>query len=328
MASIALLLRVIDLRGGRRASFVFGSALLFLCSLGYLSVQRFGGLVYLLQAGIAASYVLSFNAAMALVTDVAPPGRLGQAFGLQSASNLTMNAVSSLVAESVSERWGWRAVFGLAAIAGLASLFVGFSLPSARGDGSGPSSREPPPYAALAPVFVTSALTGAAFSALLVFLQPYALSLGAKRVGTFFVGFTAAALVMRLGFGSLGDRLGHRRSVLASLVLYTAVTLSTSRLHPSLLWLYGAGLGVAHGVAYPTLTAFAAARAPHSTRGRVIAVFSGSFNVGSSAGALVYGSLAARQGYPAVFVLASAAVSVALLSLFFFVSDGDAQGPT
>jgi MFS family permease len=312
---IVLLLRVIDLRGGRRAAFLAGSGLLLVSSLAYVSIERFGVLVYLLQSGIAVSYVLSFNSLMALVTDVAPPARLAQAFGIQTAANLSMNAISSTVAESVSERWGWHVVFALAALSALASLFVGLSLPSARGDGPGPSSKESPPYGALLPVFVTSSLLGAAFSAIFIFQQPYALSLGAKRVGAFFVGFTSAALVMRLGFGSLGDRVGHRRAVLASLVLYTMVPLAMSRLAPSVLWMYGAAFGLAHGVAYPTLIAYATERAPHSTRGRIIAVYSGAFSFGTSVGALAWGFVAAHQGYPNVFVLASAAVFLAFLTL-------------
>jgi hypothetical protein len=117
--TIAALLRIIDRPGGRRIGFLVGSSLLLAASLGYQTIDRFGPLVYVLQAGIAASYVLAFNATMALVTDVAPPARIGQAFGLQSAANLSMNAVSSLVTERVSERFGWRAVFAIGAVAAL-----------------------------------------------------------------------------------------------------------------------------------------------------------------------------------------------------------------
>jgi DHA1 family multidrug resistance protein-like MFS transporter len=316
VGSIALLLTVIDRRGGRRAAFLTGAALLFFSSSAYLLVHRFGVLVYVLQAGVAMSYVLAFNSAMALVTEVAPPERLGQAFGLQSAANLSMNAISSLVAEAVSERWGWHAVYGVAAGAALVSFFLGLALPPG-GYRAEARSTDSPPYGVLLPVFVTSALMGAAFSAMFVFHQPYALSFGAKRVGAFFVGFTTAALVMRLGFGSLGDRLGYRRAVLTSLVLYAAVPLTMAWLVPSVLWAYGAGLGLAHGVAYPTLTALATERAPHSTRGRVIAVFSGSFSIGTSGGALAWGYTAEHAGYPTLFVLASAVVVAAFVTLAF-----------
>ncbi|HEX7668496.1 MAG TPA: MFS transporter, partial [Polyangiaceae bacterium] len=128
-------------------------------------------------------------------------------------------------------------------------------------------------------------------------------------------------LVMRVGFGGLGDRLGYKRAVLTSLVLYAAVPLTMAWLIPSVLFAYGAGLGLAHGVAYPTLTAFATERAPHSTRGRVIAVFSGSFSIGSSGGALAWGYLAEHAGYRVLFVLASAVVVAAFMTLVFSFRD-------
>jgi MFS family permease len=314
VTSIIVLVSIVDRRGGRRFAFLCGTAILCLSSLAYLTVSHFGPLVYLLQAGVAASYGLAFNSAMALVTDVAPPERLGQGFGLQSAANLAMNAVASNTAEYVSEHYGWHTVFALAAISALLSFTIGLTLPPGGQHVEGPN-RETPPYGALMPVFVTSALIGATFSSLFVFYQPFAVSLGAKKIGAFFIGFTIAAVVMRLFFGDLGDRLGRRPTVLVSLILYTMVPLATSRMSISLLWAYGAALGIAHGVAYPTLTAFAAEQAPQSTRGRVIALFSGSFSIGSSGGGLAWGLLAARYGYSTMFIMAAGTVFLALVTL-------------
>jgi predicted MFS family arabinose efflux permease len=318
VVAILAVVFVIDRPGGRRLLFHVGSALLVLASLGYQLVERFGALVFVLQAVIAISYVLCFNSAMALVTDVAPREHLGQAFGLQSASNLVMNAVSSTLAEAVAERWGWRWVFGVAAVAGVASSITAMRLPRTQGAESRASPPEAPPYGQALPAFVACALTGAAYVAMFTFHQPFAMELGAKRLGGFFVGFTAAALAMRLGFGGLGDRFGHRPVVLGAFVLYALVPFSMMWLSPSLLWAYGAALGLAHGVSYPTLTAFATEYAPPSTRGRIIAVYSGSFNAGSSVAALAWGRTAVRFGYPPVFGLAGAAMLTAFV--FFGVT--------
>jgi MFS family permease len=316
IATIGVLLSVIDRRGGRRRAFLAGSLVLSGASAAYAFVDRFGAAVYVLQACIASSYVLTFNSAMALVTDVAPRGRLGQAFGLQSAANLSMNAVSSLVAEAVADRFGWSVVFALGAVAGLAAFVVALRLPSAEeAPGEADARPERPPFVALSPVFMTSALMGAAFIALFTFHQPYAIAAGAERVSSFFVGFTAAALLMRLGFGGLGDRFGHRRAVLGSLALYALVPLAMTRLAPGYLWIYGAGMGLAHGVAYPTLTAFATEHAAPSTRGRIIAVYSGSFSAGTSLGAFAWGVVATEAGYSPLFFLASVVLLLAILTL-------------
>jgi MFS family permease len=301
--SVLLVMRSID--RARPAVFVRGCALLALASLGYLTIDRFSPLVYALQAGVSASYVLAFNAAMASVTDVVPPNRLGQAFGLQSAANLSMNAVSTLTAEQIAQHYGWRWVFALAALSALLALGLGLGLPATRKLESSDDDALAPSYRALAPIFTAAALLGATYVALATFHQPYALSLGATRVSTFFVGFTCAALTMRLGFGHLGDRFGRRSVACASALFYAAVVLSLVSLDAERLWLYGAGFGFAHGVLYPTLIAFATERVPKGTEGRTIALFSGAFNVGAATGAAGWGALSASYGYPSLFMVAS-----------------------
>jgi len=316
--AIFLVLRVIDRRGGRQLLFLSGAGLLFVSSLAYLFVERFGPLVYVIQIGINAAYVFAFNAAMALVTDAAPRERLGQAFGIQSAANLSMNAVSSTVAEAVSARFGWRAVFTLALVAAVVCFVFGLGLPGkTAADEEGPQSGSavPAPYGKVAAILVTAGLLGAAFVAMFAFHQPYALSLGAERVGAFFVGFTAAALVMRLGLGGLGDRFGHLRVAAGAMLLYAVVPFAMADLSVAVLWMYGAGLGIAHGVVYPTMTALATDRVPTTTRGRIIAAYSGSFHAGSTVGALLWGQVASAVGYPRVFHGATVAVLLGLAVL-------------
>lgn len=315
VSAVAVLAMMRTIDRARRVVFMRGCAVLVLASLGYLFVERFGPLVYVLQAGVAASYVLAFNAAMASVTDVVPPSRMGQAFGLQSAANLSMNAVSSMTAEHVAQAYGWRWVFALAAASALLALALGLGLPAPRRDDSAEPAAAEPPYRALTTIFVAAALLGATYVALAVFHQPFALSLGAERVSSFFVGFTGAALMMRIGFGNLGDRFGRKPVALAATAFYALVVASMVLLDPARLWLYGAGFGFAHGVLYPTLIALASERVPAGTQGRTIAAFSGAFNVGAAAGAAGWGALSAARGYPAVFVGASLCMLSAALSL-------------
>jgi MFS family permease len=166
-------------------------------------------------------------------------------------------------------------------------------------------------------VFVVSAFSGATFVAMFTFHQPYALSLGARNVAPFFVGFTVAAMAMRLLFGSLGDRLGRRRVATTALLVYAVAAQAVGHLHVDWLWAYGSLFGVAHGVFYPTLNAYAIEHAPATARGRVMAFYNGAFNLGSAVGALGWGALAHQSGYGAVF--APAAI-VALLAAAILAS--------
>jgi MFS family permease len=324
--AVLLVVRTIDV--SRRALFVRGCLLLSLASVGYTFVERFGPIVYLLQACVSVSYGMAFNAAMASVTDVVPASRLGQAFGLQSAANLSMNAVSTVTAEHIAQHYGWRWVFITAAAASLLSLSLGLGLPSVRRHDIESQADASPPYRALLGIFVAAACVGAAYLALAMFHQPYALSLGAERVSSFFVGFTVAALTMRLGFGTLGDRLGRGRVAVGSMLIYVLVTLSMLKFDASRLWLHGAGFGIAHGIAYPTLIAFATEDAPTSTKGRVIASFSGCFSAGSALGASLFGALSAAYGYRSIYLAATAGLLLAAAALARRARDGrPATGP-
>jgi predicted MFS family arabinose efflux permease len=55
---------------------------------------------------------------------------------------------------------------------------------------------------------------------------------------------------------------------------------------------------------YPTLNALVLEVLPSSRKGLGMVLFNGSFNLGSSTGGLVWGVLAARAGYPTMYIAA------------------------
>jgi MFS family permease len=150
---------------------------------------------------------------------------------------------------------------------------------------------------------------------LFTFTQPFALSLGANRVSSFFVGYTATALVVRTLFGNVADKLGRRRVAFAALLLYGLDTTCTAALRPALLPLLGAGLGLAHGFLYPALNAIAAEGVPRARRGAVMSYFSACFYGGFAIWVYGLGWLAKSNGYSIVFLLSGALVWSSILLL-------------
>jgi MFS family permease len=118
---------------------------------------------------------------------------------------------------------------------------------------------------------------------------------------------------MRLLFGSLGDRYGHREVSRLAMAAYGLVALATAWLRVGYLWVYGLAFGAAHGVLYPTLSTDGVHAAPDGARGRALALYGGAFNVGVAAATFGWGKIAAAFGFPAVFV---AAAAVAFLGVF------------
>ena len=104
---------------------------------------------------------------------------------------------------------------------------------------------------------------------------------------------------MRLFLGNWADAWGRRRVALAALVLYGAGRCRlTSLLRPNLLFAVGAGLGLAHGLLYPSLNALAVEGVPRARRGAVMSYFFGCFGAGSALWVLGLGVVAKSLRLP------------------------------
>lgn len=307
-------------RIGRRPLILAGTSGMALTAFGYLFVHDTGPLVHVLRALQGLSFACAFNAAGTAVTDRAPASKLGQALGIFGVSLLATNAVAPAIAEYIAARWSWSVTFiGAGAMATLA-----FALATRIRDKQDVTTRTGGPgWGAVLQrhtlsVLVAIGLAGVGFGALFAFHQPFALSLGIDRVSDFFVGYTAAAVLVRVGLGHIADRFGRKRVALAALFFYALVTLAMSQLAPGWLLLLGACFGFAHGLLYPALNALSLDGTPPAVRGKVMSSFNGSFNVGMTCSVLLLGAVADSSGYPIVFVIAAGATlaSVPLLAGF------------
>ena len=307
VTTIPVVIALID-RVGRRPLLQMGCLLLVALALGFTGVDRMGAAVFVLQAAVGSAFVLAFNASATMITDLAPPERLGQAIGILGAANMATNAISTIAAEQVAHAFGWRAAFQLSAVMGIVGLLLTLWIreqPRAAPLAKGAPSEEAKPLGPLLRVLLVGALAGAPFSAMFTFQQPYALELGALQVSVFFAGFTFSSVSVRVFFGTLGDRHGRRLISCAAMLGYAVIALLTARLQVGWLWAYGLGFGLAHGVFYPTLNALAVELAAERARGRVITLFNGAFNAGYGLSTLLWGFVASRRGYPTLFLLAA-----------------------
>jgi len=310
--------------GSRRPFIAYGALVNGLCGCGFALVHAVSWPIFALRIVHGVSYALVFNGIVTLAADLAPPKKLGQAIGLCGAASIVSNAIAPSIAEPVADTHGWGWVFLLAGGAALvaALLSLGIREPkhallfASEAEGTPSKSalsllREPERIGA----FVCSAANGAAFGAMFTFTQPFALSLGASKVSAFFIGYTLIALSVRLFLGGWADAWGRRRVALAALVAYGLVAALTSQLRPNLLFASGAGLGLAHGLLYPSLNALAAEGVPRARRGAVMSYFFGCFGAGSALWVLASGVVAKAHGYPVVFLATGLLTWVAIAFL-------------
>ena len=313
-------------RYGRCRFLTAGALVMAVASAGYILVASHGPLLIGLRMVQALGFSLVFAAGGALAVDLAPAGRLGQAIGLYGLSFLTMNAVATASAELLAERLGWNAAFGAAASGALlcALLSLRISEPERANDDQG-NGRGLVGVAARSSTLrclLIVAVAGSAMIAVFTFYQLYAAQLGIRRVSGFFIGYAVTAVVMRGVLGQWMDRIGNHRAALAALACYGPAVLATIWLDRLGLTLVGVGLGLAHSVFYPSFNAVAVATVLPSERGKLMALFQAAFQLGTSAGGL-WGLLAAREGYPAVFRAAALGL---LLAFLMFAASPEGRG--
>jgi MFS family permease len=126
----------------------------------------------------------------------------------------------------------------------------------------------------LVPIWIASLAFFFSMAGVLTFLKTYVLHSGLGSVGGFFSIYAGAALVLRLAFGWIPDRVGLRRMVLPSLAAYAlgALLIAAAQSDGHVL-LAGLLCGVGHSYAYPVFFSLVVARANPGARGSAMAVY-------------------------------------------------------
>lgn len=269
---------------------------------------------YLLRLLQGLAWVTLFNCTATMVADAVPRERLARAFGYLGVSMLATNALAPVVTEPLAANYGWGVAFGAPGIIALCAVALVSGLPESESQGARQAGQGVATPAALA-CYYGSLLMGAGIGVMFTFTQPFALSLGMHRVGSFFLGYTAAAVFVRVGLASLADRVGPAKVAVLSLFGYSLVVLATSRLTPDLLVPLGTLLGVCHGLFYPAITATGIAHLTTQERPVFMGWFSCAFNAGYAVTVLSLGPVADRFGYPVIFVTVGIVITTGVVPL-------------
>jgi MFS family permease len=149
----------------------------------------------------------------------------------------------------------------------------------------------------------TIATAGGGFGTLFVLHQPFALSLGISRIGSFFVAYASAAVFVRVFFGHAADRFGRQRVSAVALMTFATSIAAMAFLREGLLAPIGAVFGLAHGVLYPAFNALAVEDVAESERGKIMSLYHGGFNAGQMLMVPIFGAVADAAGYQPVFIV-------------------------
>jgi MFS family permease len=301
---------VLDWRG-RRAILGTGAALFALASLCYPWTRSAAGL-FAVRVLHGTGMGFFPTASAAVVADLAPPGRRGEAMGLFGlAPNLAL-ALGPVLGGVLEGQIGFA---GLCLVScGVAVLGTGLTLAV----GETGRVRPRPPFR-LSSLFAPEALQPAVLTCLLFihygvlmgFLPLLARARGAASPGLFFTLMAIALLGVRTRAGQLSDRWG-RPAVVAPGLVVVAIALAMVAWARAPWGIYGAGFlfGLGFGAAQPALMAWAADSVPPRDHGRALGTFYAAWELGIGGGQLLFGALLPVGGFDGLF---AAAAGLALL---------------
>lgn len=299
-------------RRGRRVVFVVGGALSVAMCASYLFVDRVGPLIVAVRMGHGLSEAMLFASLFAFASDIVPAERRIEGIALFGVSGMLPMALSGLLGDAILQAGGYRELF-LASV-GFSTAAVALSLPLR--DVMRPGEGEPPRgiFAALSqrdllPLWFAGTVFATALMAHFAFLKTFVIAKGFGSVGLFFSLYAGVAIVLRLGWASLPERIGPKRVLVPALIAtalgFAVLALATNGLHVAL-----AGLlcGAGHGFTFPILLGLVVTRARSTERGAALSIFTALFDAGMLVGSPVLGAVAERFDYGVMFWGAAAMV--------------------
>lgn len=313
-------------RVGRRSLLVIGLVIYTLSPLLYIVATD--PLQLILVRGVHGLASAAFiPAANALVVDMSPPERRGEALGWFTGATMLGFVFGPITGGFLLHSYGYNATFYACSLISLLALVL--VLPWVRGMVGRPAQEVASGSswgwlrqwravgALLTPLFITFGS-----GTIVAFMPLYGegISITASQVGIIITAIYASSSLLRAPAGRLSDRIGRETVILGGFTISAAALLFFSFLtsFPSLI-VAGVAFGLGMGLAMPAAFALAADLAPLSARGLAMGAASSSLQAGLAIGATAMGGVAAATGFGSMFGICSAILAIGLIAVFFLI---------
>jgi MFS family permease len=305
--------RVIDTHGRRRV-ILLGQVLGVISVAGYLAVTAIGPIIVCVRLLHGVAEGILFTSLATYGADCVPEDRRTQGLSLFAVSTMLPIALGAWLGEWILDRAGYQEMFQVAVGFGIVSLGLSSLLPDRR---PAPVVGEERPHgfrAAVAqrdllPLWWISTVFAVAMSAVFTFLKRFVDETGLGSVSQFFGALTVTALIVRIGFGWLPDRLGPVRILVPSLAsIAVSLLLLAGTGQDAAVWVAGILFGLGHGYVYPVVFGLVVSRARDADRGSAVGIFTSLFDVGGVIGGPLFGGVILLAGFSPMYVLAAGIV--------------------
>jgi len=305
LGSLPVLAPLID-RYGRKLFIVGGILVMGLTNAGFLLFQTYSPVMILVRLVQGVAFAACFNGCSTAIVDLLRPEQRAQGIGLFGVSGSIAVAIGPFLGERVLIGLGREAYFLLLVFFGLVGFFASLNVKEAdrqkvHGEIRGffPTALHDGHLA----MMTIAAIFGSGFAAMNTFFPLHAKLLG-FQAGLFFVCYGLSLLAVRLALGSLADRVNRGKLIVACMLGFGLLLLSTSQVGSVKTSAFlGVLFGVVQGLSYPAMMAQMVDRSNDNNRAVIVALFTGSFGVGINLSVLVWGIVANSYGLSFMFMV-------------------------
>jgi len=288
-------------RIGRRTPLIAGLIIYILSPLLYPLVSDVSTLMVVrVVHGLASAAFIPV--AHALVVDISPPHRIGEAMGWYTASTQLSFVIGPIAGGFLLNYFGFNATFYACSEEAVTSPWGWLRQRRALGG-------------LLTPFFITLG-SGTIIAFMPLYGEGFGIETG--RVGVIITIIYASSLLLRAPAGRLSDRIG-RTPVILSGLLISAVALAWISFAASFPWLVVAGIffGLGMGLAIPASFALVADLSPVGERGLSMGTASSFLQLGVAVGATAMGGVAGAMGLGTMFKICALILVAGLLLIFY-----------
>ncbi len=301
--------RIIDEWGARRITFYSLIAMLVVVPWFHL-VESAGFLAILLRALMGVGWGTCMVAIMAMCSDLAPKNRLAHSLGLIGVSAIVASAVGPMLAEEIIQYFGFGGIFNMSLV------FVVVAMACVLAVKEKPRTSHPDrtsklrllrqyPLAVIGIILIMPLVHGAVRGSVLNFIALFGKDVGFGRVAPFFITFSAAAVLARVGIGDLADRYGRKVVFFPSALVISLNLFWISGMESYTSFLISgfiAGLG--QGLIFPALSAYLIDFFGHENKSFSLALYTSLFDAGLGLGSPLFGWISDLSGYRTMYLVA------------------------